>query len=94
MTPISVGLALVLSGFPSNYFFSHCVMSAGVCEGRTMQDDSMDGIGSVESGTEVEQLSRMSVNAVISKKNNAISRPENELNADTKRSPRQKDGSR
>ena len=29
-----------------------------MAEGRTMQDDSMDGIGRVESGTETEQLSR------------------------------------
>ena len=28
-------------------------------EGRTMQDNSMDGIGRVESGTETEQLSRI-----------------------------------
>ena len=32
-------------------------------EGRTMQDDSMDGIGRVESGTETEQLSRMTPGA-------------------------------
>jgi len=28
-------------------------------EGRAMQDDSMDGVGRVESGTETEQLPRM-----------------------------------
>ena len=30
----------------------------GMWEGRVTQDDSMDGIGRVESGTEIEQLPR------------------------------------
>ena len=33
-------------------------------QSRTMQDDSMDGIGSIESGTETEQLSRATHGAV------------------------------
>ena len=33
-------------------------------EGRAMQDDSMDGIGRVESGTETAQLSRATHGAV------------------------------
>jgi len=33
--------------------------------GRTTQDDSMEGIGSVESGTETEQLSRCARAALL-----------------------------
>ena len=41
-------------------------------EGRTMQDDSMDGIGRVESGTETEQLSRATQDAVAEARSNLL----------------------
>ena len=40
------------------FFYGHDCMDAG---GRATQDDSMEGIGSVESGTETEQLPRTPV---------------------------------
>jgi len=50
------------------------VTSPWMGEGRTMQDDSMDGIGRVESGTETEQLSSATPGAKAESNDEAIQR--------------------